>query len=140
MTSLEGELIPSADFSSIDEVLPPLAVLHQRHRSDEFASPVGIIVLEAADIQDEMWWHLHFLANPVDVRLRVVFVGWCPPFDDGTHGCSFVLHSIGSQQSEGSTIAPLHRLELIKTLVVLHWEQTLPLILAPADIQRIAIS
>ena len=87
-----------------------------------------------------MWRHVHHLAHPVDVRLRGVLVGWRPPFDDGAHGRSAVRDSVRSQQPEGSPVAPLHRLELEKTLVVLLWEQTLPLILASADVQRIAIT
>ena len=121
--------------------------------------------MEAADVEDEVGWNVHLLAHSVDIRLRGVLVRWCPPLDDGADGGSVVLHSIGSQQSESSSVAPLHCLELIKALVVLLFQQTVdlrskaftlgrvqasltllllnqafPLILAPADIQRIAIS
>ena len=137
---LKRQLIPLLYFLPPDEVGTPVAILHQRHCSNEFASPIDIIVLEAADVQDEMWRHTHFLAHPLDICLRVVLVRRCPPLNDGAHGIAVVLHSICPQQSEGSPVAPLHCLELIKTLVVLHFQQTLPLILASTDIQRIAIT
>ena len=128
------------DFLLSDEVGTSVAVLHQRHRSDEFASPVGVVIIEAADVQDEVGRHVHLLAHPLDICLRVVLVRRCPPLNDGAHGIAVVLHSIRPQQSESSPVAPLHCLELIKTLVVLHFQQTFPLILTSADVQRIAIS
>ena len=133
-------MIAFSYFFPSDEVSTFISVFHQRHGADELASPVGIVVFEAADGEDEVWRHVHQLAHSVNVRLRGVLVRWCPPFDDGAHGRPAVRDSVRSQQPEGSPVAPLHRLELEKTLVVLLWEQTLPLILASADIQRIAIS
>ena len=67
-----------------DQVSALISILHQRHCSDELARPVGVVVFEAADGEDEVWRHVHHLAHPVDVRLRGVLVGWCPTFDDGT--------------------------------------------------------
>ena len=137
---LKRQLVPLLDFLPPDEVGTPYPIFHQRHRSDEFASPVGVVIIEAADVQDEVGRHTHLLAHSLDICLRMVLVRRRPPFNDGAHGISLVLHSVCSQQSEGSSVAPLHRLELIKTLVVLHFQQTFPLILASADIQRITIT
>ena len=140
MSTLKRQLIPFLYFLLPDEVSTLVAVLHQRHRSNEFASPIDIILFETADVQDEMWRHTHFLAHPLDICLRVVLVRSRPPLNDGAHGIAVVLHSIRPQQSEGSPVAPLHCLELIKALVVLHFQQTFPLILASADVQWIAIT
>ena len=124
---LKRQLIPFLYFLLPDEVSTLVAVLHQRHCSNEFASPIDIIVLEAAHVQDEIGWHPHLLAHKADVCPCLVLVRRCPPLNDGAHGIAVVLHSIRPQQSEGSPVAPLHCLELIKTLVVLHFQQTLPL-------------
>ena len=136
----ECQLVPLPNLLPSDEVGTAYPIFHQRHRSDEFASPVGVVIIETADVQDEVGRHVHLLAHPLNICLRMVLVRRCPPFDDGAHGISLVLHSICPQQSESSSVAPFHCLELIKTLVVLHFQQTFPLILTPTDIQRITIS
>ena len=137
---LKRQLISFPDVLPFDKVGTSVAVLHECHCSDQFASPVGIVIFEAAHIQDEMRRHTHLLAHEADVGTSLVLVRRCPPLNDGADRCSFVLHSVGSQQSEGSPVAPFHCLELIKALVVLLFQQTFPLILTSADVQRITIS
>ena len=100
MSTLKRQLIPFLYFLLPDEVSTLVAVLHQRHCSDQFASPIDIILFEAAHVQDEIGWHPHLLAHKADVCPCLVLARRCPPLNDGAHGVSLVLHSIRPQQSQ----------------------------------------
>ena len=70
----ECQLVPLPNLLPSDEVGTAYSIFHQRHRSDEFASPVGVVIIEAADVQDEVGRYLHDFAYPLDVYLRMILV------------------------------------------------------------------